>query len=126
MQMIFSLVSVLKDCAELLITERQNAKQALADMEAAKLEEEENKKFQGEAVTRESFLAWRDKFYKEMEDAESRKVEEKEAEDKKARVKKEEKKMSGKELWEKGLVGKYVDDEDEEEGVDIEKLKIAS
>ncbi|KAF2030115.1 RWD-domain-containing protein [Setomelanomma holmii] len=126
MQMIFTLVTVLKDSAELLITERQNAKQALADMEAAKLEEEENKKFQGDAVTRESFLAWRERFTKEQAEAELRKVEEKEQEDKKARVKKEEKKMTGRELWEKGLVGKVEDEEDEEDGVDIEKLKIAS
>ncbi|KAH7095751.1 RWD domain-containing protein [Paraphoma chrysanthemicola] len=127
MQMIFTLVTVLKESAELLITERQNAKQALADMEAARLEEEENKKFQGDAVTRESFLAWRDRFMKEQADAEVRKVEEKELEDKKARVKKEEKKMTGRELWEKGLVGKVDDeDEDDEDGVDIEKLKITS
>ncbi|KAH3918194.1 hypothetical protein HBH56_033050 [Parastagonospora nodorum] len=127
MAMVFTLVTVLKDSAELLITERQNAKQALADIEAAKLEEEENKKFQGEAVTRESFLAWRERFYGEQEEMERRAIEEKEAEDKKARVKKEEKKMTGRELWEKGLVGKMDDDdEDEEDVVDIEKLKIAS
>lgn len=53
MAMVFTLVTVLKDSAELLISERQNAKQALADIEAAKIEEEENRKFQGEAVTRE-------------------------------------------------------------------------
>ncbi|KAF1911870.1 RWD domain-containing protein [Ampelomyces quisqualis] len=126
MAMIFTLVTVLKDSAELLITERQNAKQALADIEAAKLEEEENKKFQGEAVTRESFLAWRERFMKEMEDEEKKAMEDKELEDKKARVKKEEKKMTGKELWERGLVGKADDDEEEEDAVDIEKLKIAS
>lgn len=126
MAMVFTLVTVLKDSAELLMTERQNAKQALADIEAAKKEEEENKKFQGEAVTRESFLAWRTRFMKEQEDEEKRMVEEKEAEDKKARVKKEEKKMTGRELWEKGLVGKVDDDEDEEDAVDIEKLKLAS
>ncbi|OAK98869.1 RWD-domain-containing protein [Phaeosphaeriaceae sp. SRC1lsM3a] len=126
MAMIFTLVTVLKDSAELLMTERQNAKQALADIEAAKVEEEENKKFQGEAVTRESFLAWRERFMKEQEDEEKRVVEEKEAEDKKARVKKEEKKMTGRELWEKGLVGKVDDDEDEDDGVDIKQLKIAS
>jgi hypothetical protein len=124
--MIFTLVTVLKDSAELLITERQNAKQALADMEAAKLEEEENKKFQGDAVTRETFLAWRERFMKEQAEAELKKVEEKEQEDKKARVKKEEKKMTGRELWEKGLVGKVEEEDDEEDGVDIEKLKIAS
>jgi hypothetical protein len=126
MAMIFTLVTVLKDSAELLITERQNAKQALADIEAAKLEEEENKKFQGEAVTRESFLAWRDRFFKEQEDEERRVVEDKEAEDKKARVKKEEKKMTGRELWEKGLVGKVEEEDEEEDSVDIEKLKIAT
>jgi uncharacterized protein YdiU (UPF0061 family) len=121
MAMVFTLVTVLKDSAELLITERQNAKQALADMEKAKLEEEENKKFQGEAVNRESFLAWRERFMKEQEEEAQ-----KEVEDKKARVKKEEKKMTGRELWEKGLVGKMEEDDDEEDSVDIEKLKIAS
>jgi hypothetical protein len=125
MAMIFTLVTVLKESAELLITERQNAKQALADQVAAKLEEEENKKFQGDAVNRESFLAWRARFIKEAEDEEQRKLEEKELEDKKARVKKEEKKMTGRELWEKGLVGKVDDGDDEEEdGVDLQKLKI--
>lgn len=127
MAMIFTLVTVLKDSAELLITERQQAKQALADMAVARLEEEENKKFQGDAVTRESFLAWRARFITEAEDEEKRALEEKELEDKKARVKKEEKKLTGRELWERGLVGK-VDDEDEEEedGVDLHKLKISA
>jgi hypothetical protein len=125
MAMIFTLVTVLKDSAELIITERQNAKQALADQAAAKLEEEENLKFQGEAVTRESFLAWRARFFKEVEDEEQRKQDEKELEDKRARVKKEEKKMTGRELWEKGLVGKVDDgDEEEEDDVDLQKLKI--
>ncbi|KAI0586718.1 RWD domain-containing protein [Pyrenophora tritici-repentis] len=49
MAMVFTLVTVIKDSAELLITERQNAKQALVEIAAAKAEEEENKKFQGEA-----------------------------------------------------------------------------
>ncbi|KAG9186578.1 hypothetical protein G6011_09686 [Alternaria panax] len=125
MAMIFTLVTVLKDSAELLITERQNAKQALADIAAAKAEEEENKKFQGEAVTRETFLAWREKFRKEMEDEKRRKEEEKELEDKKKRIVKEEKKLTGKELWQQGLVGKVDDDDDDDmEEVDVGKLKI--
>lgn len=125
MAMVFTLVTVLKDSAELLITERQNAKQAIAEMEAAKAEEEENKKFQGEAVTRESFLAWRERFRKEMAEEAKRKEEEKEAEDKKKRIVKEEKKLTGKELWQQGLAGK-VDDDDEDIGeeVDMQKLKI--
>jgi hypothetical protein len=126
MAMVFTLVTVLKDSAELLITERQNAEQAVADMEKARLEEEENKKFQGEAVNRESFLAWRERFMKEQEEEAQKAIEDKEVEDKKARVKKEEKKMTGRELWEKGLVGKVEEDDDEEDSVDIEKLKIAS
>lgn len=124
MAMIFTLVTVLKDSAELLITERQNAKQVLADIEAAKVEEAENKKFQGEAVTRESFLAWREKFRREAEEEAQKKAEEKEAEDKKKRVAKEEKKLTGKELWQQGLVGRMDEDEEDGEEVDIQKLKI--
>jgi hypothetical protein len=120
MAMVFTLVTVLKDSAELLITERQNAKQALADMEAAKAEEEENRKFQGEAVTRDSFVAWRERFRKEMADEAQRKVEEREAEDKKKRVAKEEKKLTGKELWQQGLAGKG---DEEDEGEDLDALK---
>ncbi|USP74238.1 hypothetical protein yc1106_01512 [Curvularia clavata] len=126
MAMVFTLVTVLKDSAELLMTERQNAKQALADMAAAKAEEEENKKFQGEAVTRESFLAWRERFRAEMAEEKRRREEEKELEDKKKRIVKEEKKLTGKELWQQGLVGKGDDDDDENnvDDVDVGKLKI--
>jgi uncharacterized protein YdiU (UPF0061 family) len=126
MAMIFTLVTVLKDSAELLITERQNAKQALADIAAAKAEEEENKKFQGEAVTRETFLAWRERFRQEMEDEKRKTEEEKELEDKKRRIVKEEKKLTGKELWQQGLVGKVEESDDEDDGVEVEvgKLKI--
>ncbi|KAM5442122.1 Protein gir2 [Microsporum ferrugineum] len=49
--MVFSLVDSLKEGAELLISERQAAIQALKDIEAAKAEEEENRKFQGTRVT---------------------------------------------------------------------------
>lgn len=125
MAMIFTLVSTLKDGAELLISERANAQQALAEIEAQKAEEEENRKFQGEAVTRESFLAWREKFRTEMAEEEQRRIEEKEAEDKRKRVK-EEKKLSGKELWVQGLAGKG--DVEEDDGADalegVGKLKL--
>ena len=125
MAMVFTLVSTIKDSAELLISERQAAAQAIKDVVAAQAEEEENRKFHGTAVTRDSFLEWRAMFRKEMEEEENKKREEKEAEDKKRRVKTEER-MSGRQLWEKGLVGKV--DEDEFEGPDgleeIESLKI--
>jgi uncharacterized protein YdiU (UPF0061 family) len=126
--MIFTLVMALKDSAELLISERQNAKQALIDMEAAKAEEEENRKFQGEAVTRESFLKWREGYRRELREEEQRRKEEVEAEEKK-KGKKEEKKLSGKELWTQGLVGKGGD-EDDVDGTDalegMEKLKVSA
>jgi len=122
MAMVFTLVSTLKDSAELLVSERQKAVQALQEVEAAKAEEEENRKFHGTAVTIESFMAWRDKFKKEMDDIEEKRREEALLDMKKARVK-EETKLTGKQLWERGLAGKGDEDEDEE-GVDIEKLKI--
>ncbi|OTA38199.1 hypothetical protein BTJ68_01587 [Hortaea werneckii EXF-2000] len=117
MAMVFTLVSTLKDSAELLISERQQAIQAEKDMEAAKAEEEENKKFEGQKVTRETFLAWREGFQKEMVERAKRRREEQEAEDKKKRgYKPEEKKMTGKQLWESGMATKnaFEDDEDEE------------
>lgn len=123
MQMIFTLVTTLKDSAELLITERQGAEAALAEMEAQKAEEEENKKFQGEAVTRESFLKWREEFQKEQSEEEQRKKEEQEAEDKK-KGRKDEKKLTGKELWERGLVGKIEEDEGEDALAQIKDLKL--
>jgi hypothetical protein len=125
MAMIFTLVSTLKDCAEQLIAERQSEIQAGKDREAAKVQEEEDRKFHGTAVTRESFLEWRDKFRREMAEEEERKREEKEAEDKKKRVAKEEKKLTGKQLWEGGLAGKGEEEEEDEDVLeDVEKLKL--
>lgn len=84
------------------------------DEEKQLLEEEENKKFHGEAVTRESFLRWRKGFRNEVEreEEERRRVEE---EGKSKKVRAEEGKLSGRVLWERGLVGK-VEEEGEEEG----------
>lgn len=114
MAMVFTLVSTLKDTAESLISERRGAEQAVKDKEAAKAEEEENKKFHGSAVTRQSFLEWQANFKEEMEKLERKKQEEKEAEDKRKRVSKEEKKLTGRELWEKGLAGKMDEDYDDD------------
>ncbi|PWY76885.1 RWD domain protein [Aspergillus eucalypticola CBS 122712] len=131
MAMVFTLVSALKESAEELMAERVHAVHAEKEMEAKKAEEEENRKFQGTAVNRETFLEWRDKFIKEMEEEEKRKREEKEAEEKKATKKgpaKEEKKLTGKQLWERGLAGGADFDEDEEDGIPaaVENMKIAA
>lgn len=116
MAMVFALVSALKDAAELLISERQQAVQAIKDVEAAQAEAEENRKFEGEKVTRESFLAWHTKFKQEMADEKARRAAELEAEEKKKRGgKAEEKKLTGKQLWEQGLAGKVLDEDDEGE-----------
>lgn len=122
MAMVFTLVSALKDAAEQLITERKQALEAVKEAEARKAEEEENRKFEGTKVTRETFLAWRDKFRKELEEEAARKQAEQEAEDKKKRGAKEEKKLSGKQLWEQGLAGKTADEEEEGEDA-VESLR---
>ncbi|CBF75704.1 hypothetical protein AN3646.2 [Aspergillus nidulans FGSC A4] len=131
MAMVFTLVSALKESAELLMVERVNAVHAVQEMEAAKAEEEENRKFQGTAVNRETFLEWLDKFKKEMEEEVRKKREEKEAEEKKANKKgpvKEEKKLTGKQLWERGLAGKADFDEEYEETMPaaVDKMKITA
>ena len=62
-----------------------------------------------------------------MEEEEQRQEEERLAELKKAKVK-EEKKLSGRQLWERGLVGK-TDEGDEEDGGladEMESLKVAA
>ncbi|KAK0901230.1 Protein gir2 [Friedmanniomyces endolithicus] len=121
MAMVFALVSALKDAAELL------AIQAVKDVESAKAEEEENRKFEGEKVTRESFLAWREGFQREMADEAARRVAEVEAEEKKKREAREERKLTGKQLWQRGLAGNTVE-EDEDEGDDalegVQKLRV--
>ena len=118
MAMVFTIVSTLKDAAELLIHERMQAVRALHDIEAQKAEEEENRKFEGERVNRESFLAWREKFKKQMADQAAKQLVEQEAEEKKKRGgKAEEKKLTGRQLWEQGIAGKTI--EDEEDGEDV-------
>lgn len=131
MAMVFTLVSALKDSAELLMSERVNAIHAVKEMEAAQAEEEENRKFQGTTVNRETFLEWLENFKKEMLEEERKRREEKEAEEKKANKKapaKEEKKLTGKQLWERGLAGKADYDEDDEDGMSaaVEKMKVAA
>ncbi|QIX02078.1 hypothetical protein AMS68_007595 [Peltaster fructicola] len=117
-QMIFTLYSAVKEAAEQLVLERQQAKQNEHESELRKAEEEENRKFEGEKVTPESFLAWRDKFKQELADEKARVLAELEAEEKKKRGKVEEKKLSGRQLWEQGLAGKVVEDDEEgEDGV---------
>lgn len=128
MAMIFTLVSTLKEAAEQLIIDRQGVVQAEKDQKAAEADEEENRKFHGTVVTKERFIEWREKFLAEMAELEREEKEERELEEKKRRGgKPEEKKISGRQLWERGLVGKVDEEEDAGEDVidDLERLKVA-
>ncbi|KAL9598590.1 MAG: hypothetical protein Q9219_004421 [cf. Caloplaca sp. 3 TL-2023] len=122
--MIFTLVTTLQENIEALIRERVAAVQKAKDREAEEAEAKENAKFHGEKVTKESFLRWREKFREEMRLKEEDERARREAESKVKGVKKEEK-LTGRELWERGMVGKEVEEEEGglEEGV--ESLKMA-
>jgi hypothetical protein len=130
MAMIFALVDSLKQSAELLIADRQAAVQAMKEFEAAKADEEENRKFHGTAVTKESFLKWRTRFQREMEEEERRRQEERDTDEKskKKAGTKEEKRLTGKQLWERGLAGRgdYDEGDDDLLPEKLEKLDVVS
>ncbi|KAL2043636.1 hypothetical protein N7G274_003943 [Stereocaulon virgatum] len=114
--MIFTLISTLKETTEALITTRLSALRAAEDDERALAEEAENAKFHGEAVTRERFLEWRARFREEMERVEEERVRgEEEAMGKKEMARRGEVRATGRQLWERGLVGKVDEEEGEEE-----------
>lgn len=126
MAMVFTLVSALKEAAEQLALERRESEEKLKEEALLAAEREENKKFHGTMVNRETFTKWRDSFIKEMEDARIAEEEERLAELKKARIK-EPAKLTGRQLWERGLVGKvdqYEEDDDEIPLDEVQKLAI--
>lgn len=126
MAMVFTLVATLKESAEQLMADRVRQEQEKRDVAARQKEDEENRKFHGEKVTRERFLEWREKFRREMEEKEKSRREEEEAELKIKKVKVDEKKLTGKQLWERGLIGKGEEDDAETDGITegAEKLKV--
>lgn len=107
---------------ETLIHERIAVVQKAKDKETEEAEAKENAKFHGEKVTRESFLRWREKFREEMDMREEEERLRREAEMKGKGGKKEEK-LTGRELWERGMVGK-VEEEDAELEDAVEGLKV--
>lgn len=126
--MVFTLVTTLKDEAELLISERQKAIEAQVEMEREAAEAEENRKFEGTKVTRETFLEWSRKFKAELEEEARRRQEERDAEEKKKRGPEKERKLTGRELWEKGLAGKnFEDEEDANDALEgMQRLRVAA
>ena len=123
MAMIFTLVTTLQENIETLVRDRVASIQKARDKEAEEVEAKENAKFHGEKVTRESFLRWRDKFREEMEAKEEDERIRREAEMKGKGGKKEEK-LTGRELWERGMVGKEVEEEDAGLEEAVETLKV--
>ncbi|PSR99371.1 RWD domain-domain-containing protein [Coniella lustricola] len=129
MAMVFTLVTTLKEEAEQLVA-RRRADIAAAHQEVLlAAEREENKKFHGTMVSRETFLQWRDGFMREMEEERMREEEERAAEMKKARIK-DPAKMSGRQLWESGLAkGEEIEEGEDDAAAPIdemEKLKVAA
>ena len=111
MPMIFTLVSTVKEAAEEIIQERQEVERQEHIKRVMAIEAEENKKFHGTPVNRETFMKWRDAFMKEMEDKEKMAEEAQVAAEKKAnRGKEAEVKLTGKQLWQMGLAGKVDED----------------
>jgi hypothetical protein len=114
MAMVFTLVSALKEAAEQLVEERKEIAAKVQEEAVLAAEREENKKFHGTPVNRETFLKWREGFLKERA-----------AELKKARIK-EPTKLTGKQLWERGLAtaGQEEVDEDGVPTEEVQKLKV--
>lgn len=125
MAMVFTIVTTLTEIAEQLMTERKEAAERVREDAMLAAEREENKKFHGTAVTPETFLKWREGFMREMEEQRQREEEERLADLKKARIK-EPPRLTGKQLWERGLVGKIDDEEEEPLTEQVEKLKVAA
>lgn len=128
MAMIFTLYSTLKDNAEQLVAERQQMARNAHEVKLAAIEAEENKKFHGTPVTIETFGPWRDDFMKEMEEEKQKEDEAEEAAEKKRnRGKETVVQLTGRQLWERGLVGKVEEEDDEDDSTPaagIEKLMV--
>ncbi|WPK23169.1 hypothetical protein PUMCH_000396 [Australozyma saopauloensis] len=101
MPSIFAIAAILKDEAEILFQNKVDNAQKAYDEELLAKEKEEQKKFHGTEVTKESFSNWRKSFRQEMNI------------DKliKERFEKMHNgKMTGREIFEKGLAGEADDD----------------
>lgn len=126
MAMVFTLVSTVKEAAEQLVLDRKAEDARKHEEKVLEAEREENKKFHGVMVNRETFTKWREGFLQEMEDARIKEEEERAAEMKKARIK-EPVKLTGRQLWERGLATGGVEEDGEEDGVpvdEVQKLKV--
>lgn len=109
MPSVFALVSQLKEEAEQHFQNKVDAEQRRYDRALLEQEKEEQKKFNGTKVTKESFGEWRAKFREEMKYA---------ANDRVRFDAMHNGKMTGREIFEKGLAGTEAEDVDDvSEGV---------
>ncbi len=137
MAMVFALAATAKEEAEGLIAGRRAVDARAREEVLRAAEREENSKFHGTPVTPESFARWRDAFVREMEEADrARAEEERLAELKKARgsAAAAAARLTGRQLWERGLVGKGDGEGEGDDGDDgdgglaegVDKLKVAA
>ncbi|KAI8906826.1 RWD-domain-containing protein [Gorgonomyces haynaldii] len=68
MAMIFNIASALKDKIDQVITDRLQREEEEREREKERLELEEQKRFEGSKVTRDTFLAWQKSFIQEAYD----------------------------------------------------------
>jgi hypothetical protein len=125
MAMVFTLVSTLKDLAEQLVAKRQAEARDVHEAKLRVLEMEENKKFHGTPVNPETFSKWRIEFRTEMQETREKEDKAEEAAElKRNRGKETVDRLTGRQLWERGLVGKVEEeesDEEDEEGSELAK-----
>ncbi|UCS19721.1 uncharacterized protein HLK63_E01001 [Nakaseomyces glabratus] len=108
MQMCFALISSIKEKAEHYFLEQLTLKQKQHDQELQEREKEEQAKFHGTKVTRESFLGWRTKFRQEH-GLDKR--------DEERRLQAHHGRLTGKQMFEQGIEGTLddIDDTDVQE-----------
>lgn len=99
---VFALAALLKERAETIFQEKLDAAQKKYDDDLLAKEREEQKKFYGTKVTKESYAEWRNKFREEI------KVEQK---DKERYELMHKGKLTGREIFERGLAGNELEDD---------------
>ncbi|CAL9731372.1 protein Gir2p [Monosporozyma unispora] len=103
MQMCFTLISSIKEQCENWFLQELQSRELKHEKELELKEKQENAKFVGTKVTRESYLEWRSKFRQEM------KLDER---DKERRLKAHHGKLTGKQMFEQGVAGTEDDEVD--------------
>lgn len=114
MQMGFALISTIKEKSEQHFMELLTLKQQQHEKELQEREMEEQAKFHGTKVTRESFLAWRETFRKEL-NLDKR--------DEQRRMEAHHGRLTGKQMFEQGVDGTLDDFEDADIEEATDKLK---